>query len=177
MESAAGPLCAAANTLKDSANGSLSWAPRPPCTFGEKHLRSGDRRHGSESRVTELIQPLSDVAPMRQVPAQPRSPARPPSFTELVYAHHDWWRVRQAGTPDPAVAAEYDFVRAAFEAAHGRIVRAYWCSHVESAVALTEKKRFRGLLAPTYGFHRESDWATKNDPDVTSELHRCDTLA
>ena len=127
--------------------------------------------------MTELIQPLSDVAPMRQVPAQPRSPARPPSFTELVYAHHDWWRVRQAGTPDPAVAAEYDLVRAAFEAAHGRIVRAYWCSHVESAVALTEKKRFRGLLAPTYGFHRESDWATKNDPDVTSELHRCDTLA
>ena len=127
--------------------------------------------------MTELIQPLSDVAPMRQVPAQSRTPAHPASFTELVYAHHDWWRGRQAGAPDPAAAEAYGSVRAAFEEHQGQIVRAYWCSHIESAVALTEKKRFRGLLAPAYGFHRESDWATKNAPDVASELHRCDELA
>src|SRR5437763_2548031 len=125
--------------------------------------------------MTELIQPLSDVAPMRQVPAQSRTPARTPSFSELVYAHHDWWRGRQAGRPDPAVAAEYDGVATAFQAGHGEIVRAYWCSHVQSAVALTEKKR--GVRAPVYGFHRESDWATKNAPDVAAELHRCDELA
>ncbi|HEU5476689.1 MAG TPA: hypothetical protein VFU64_02540 [Gaiellaceae bacterium] len=127
--------------------------------------------------MTELIQPLSDVAPMRQVPAQSRTSAHPPSFTELVYAHHDWWRARQAGAPDPALAAAYGEIRAAFEAHHGHIIRAYWCSHIESAVALTERKRLRGLLTPTFGFHRESDWATKNAPDVASELHRCDELA
>jgi hypothetical protein len=125
--------------------------------------------------MTELIQPLSD-APLRQVPAQPRTPARTPSFSELVYAHHDWWRARQAGTVDPRAVAEYDSVVTAFQEDHGQIVRAFWCSHIESAVALTEKKR-RGLRPPVYGFHRESDWATKNTPDVASELHRCDELA
>ncbi len=127
--------------------------------------------------MTELIQPLSDVGPVRHVPAQPRTSAHPPSFSELVYAHYDWWRSHQAGRPDPAAAAAYDSVRSAFQASHGEIVRAYWCSHVESAVALTEKKRLRGLRAPSFGFHRETSWATKNAQDVSSELHRCDELA
>jgi hypothetical protein len=129
--------------------------------------------------VTELTQPLSDVSPVRQVQAKPRgTEAHPPTFAELVYAHFEWWKAREAGTDDPAAAAAYDSVLAAFEAQHGHIVRAYWCSHVESAVALTEKKaRLRGLLSPVYSFHRESDWATKNAPDVASELHRCDALA
>ena len=127
--------------------------------------------------MTELIQPLSDVGPVRHVPAQSRSSAHPPSFTELVYAHHDWWRARQAGTLDPSAAAEYDRALTDFQAVHGEIVRAYWCFHVESAVALTEtKRRFPGR-PPAYGFHRESDWATKNTPDVAAELHRCDELA
>jgi hypothetical protein len=128
--------------------------------------------------VTELIQPLSDVSPVRQVEAQSRgSAAHPPGFTELVYAHHDWWRARENGTLDAAGAASYDSVVTAFQAAHGQIVRAYWCSHIESAVALTERKRLGGLLTPAFGFHRESDWATKNAPDVAAELHRCDELA
>jgi hypothetical protein len=127
--------------------------------------------------VTELTQPLSDVSPVRQVQAQSRgTEARhPPTFTELVYAHYDWWKARQAGTVDPTAEAAYDSVLAAFEARHGRLVRAYWCAEVESAVALTEKKGRLG--GPTYGFHRESDWATKNAPEVAEELHRCDALA
>ncbi len=127
--------------------------------------------------MTELIQPLSDVGPVRHVPAQSRTSARPPSFSELVYAHYDWWRSRQAGAPDLSAAAAYDSVRTAFQASHGEIVRAYWSSHVESAVALTERKRLGGLLAPSFSFHRETDWATKNAPDVAAELHRCDELA
>jgi len=127
--------------------------------------------------MTELIQQLSDVGPVRHVPAQPRIPAHPAGFSELVYAHYDWWRARQAGTLDPATAAAYDSARAAFQARHGEIIRAYWCSHVESAVALTERKRLRGLRPPAFGFHRETDWATKNAPDVAAELHRCDELA
>jgi len=127
--------------------------------------------------VTELIQPLSDVGSVRHVPTQSRVSAHPAGFSELVYAHHDWWRSRQAGTPDPAAAAAYDSLRAAFQARHGEIIRAYWCSHVESAVALTERKRLGGLRPPSFGFHRETDWATKNAPDVATELHRCDELA
>src|SRR3954465_12537029 len=127
--------------------------------------------------MSELIQPLSDVGPVGHVPAQPRISAHPAGFSELVYAHYDWWRSRQAGTPDPAAAAAYDSARAAFPARHGEIIRAYWCSHVESAVALTERKRLGGLRPPSFGFHRETDWATKNAPDVAAELHRCDELA
>jgi hypothetical protein len=127
--------------------------------------------------VAERIQQLSDVGPVRHVPAQPRNSERVPSFSELVHAHHAWWRSRQGVAPDQAVAAGYDSLHAAFEAKHGEIVRAYWCSDIPSAVALTEKKRLRGRVASTFGFHRESDWATKNAPDVAAELHRCDALA
>ena len=128
--------------------------------------------------MTELIEPMSDVSSVRQVEAQFRAnAARPPTFTEVVYAHHGWWRSRQAGTPDPAAEAAYDAVLAAFEARSGQIVRAYWCSEIESAVALTERRRLGGLRSPVFGFHRESDWATKSAPEVAAELHRCDELA
>ena len=126
--------------------------------------------------MTELIEPMSDVSPVRQVEAQSRGEAaRPPTFTEVVYAHHGWWRSRQAGTPDTAAEAAYDSVLAAFEANSGQIVRAYWCSEIESAVALTE--RTRRLRSPVFGFYRESDWATQSAPEVAAELHRCDELA
>jgi hypothetical protein len=128
--------------------------------------------------VTELIEPMSDVSPVRQVEAQSRgNAAHPPTFTELVYAHHDWWRARQAGKPDAAADAAYDSILSAFQAEHGQIVHVYWCSEIESAVALTERKRLGGLRSPVFGFHRESDWATQSAPEVASELHRCDELA
>ncbi|HEY2742014.1 MAG TPA: hypothetical protein VGI69_07540 [Gaiellaceae bacterium] len=127
--------------------------------------------------MTELIQPLGDVGPVRHVPAQSRDSAHPAGFSELVYAHYDWWRSRESGKPDSAAAAAYDSVRTAFQARHGEIIRAYWCTHVESAVALTERKRLGGLRPPSFGFHRETDWATKNAPEVATELHRCDELA
>ena len=67
--------------------------------------------------MAERIQPLSDVGPVRHVPAQSRTPARTPSFSELVHAHHAWWRGRQGGAaPDQAAEAAYDSMHAAFEA-------------------------------------------------------------
>jgi hypothetical protein len=111
------------------------------------------------------------------VVAQPSSDSHAVSFSELVYTHFDWWRSRQDGGADPGAARAYDKTRAAFEQRHGEIVSSYWCSHVESAVALTEKKRLRGMISPAWGFHRESDWATQSSPDVAAELHRCDELA
>ena len=126
--------------------------------------------------MSELLEPLSDVSSVRPEEAQSRgNRAQAPSFTELVYAHHAWWKSRQDGTPDPAADAAYDSVLTAFQARHGQIVHAYWCSNIESAVVLTERKRFG--RSPVFAFHRESDWATKNAPDVASELHRCDALA
>ncbi len=98
------------------------------------------------------------------------------SFSELVSMHFGWWSAR--GTSDePSSRHRYDAARRSFERRHGEIVSAYWCSHVESAVALTERRRGRGWLAPSFGFHRESDWATKEAPAVAAELHRCDELA
>jgi hypothetical protein len=128
--------------------------------------------------VTEMRQPLA-AAPTETVSVvgQPSTDEHAVSFSELVYSHFDWWREREAGTGDRAATRTYDAARAAFERRHGEIVNAYWCSHVESAVALTEKKRLRGWVSPSWGFHRESDWATQNAPVVAAELHRCDELA
>src|SRR5437016_14393427 len=114
--------------------------------------------------MTELIQPLSDVGPVRHVPAQSRASAHPSGFSELVYSHYDWWRSREAGSADPAAAAAYDSARAAFQARHGEIIRAYWCSPVESAAALTDRKRFGGALAPSLGVHRRTGRAATHAP-------------
>jgi hypothetical protein len=119
------------------------------------------------------------AAPAEQISvvSEPDTGAHAVSFSELVYAHFNWWRNRDDPTADQALGARYDAARHAFERRHGEIVSAYWCSNVESAVALTEKKRLRGWVSPTWGFHRESDWATQSSPGVAAALHRCDELA
>jgi hypothetical protein len=128
--------------------------------------------------MSQLAQPLSSTpAESVTVVEQPDSDPHAVSFSELVYAHFAWWRNREAGTPDVKVTSDYDACRVAFEARHGEIVRAYWCANVESAVVLTEKKRLGGHRAPSFGFHRETDWATQGSPEIAAELHRCDELA
>jgi hypothetical protein len=97
------------------------------------------------------------------------------SFSELVYAHSDW-RGGSTDTRPGASEEQYRRTLERFESAHGGVVHAYWCSHIESAVALTEKPR-RFPLRPRLGFHRESDWATKRLPEIAAELHRLDELA
>lgn len=128
--------------------------------------------------MTELAQPLA-AAPVETVTvsSETTTDAHAVSFSELVYAHFSWWSNREAAVPDETLAQRYDRARHAFELRHGEIVAAYWCSNVESAVALTEKRRARGWVGPTWGFHRESDWATQSSPEVAAELHRCDELA
>jgi hypothetical protein len=128
--------------------------------------------------VNELRQPLA-AAPTETVSVvgQPVSNGHAVTFSEVVSAHFHWWRDLHGESADRTTAQAYDAARVAFEHRHGEIVSAYWCSHVESAVALTEKKRLRGWLGPTWGFHRESDWATQSSPGVAAELHRCDELA
>jgi hypothetical protein len=128
--------------------------------------------------VSQVAQPLAtSPAETVTVVAQPETDVHAVSFSELVYAHFAWWKSRQNDAADGAASRAYDVCRAAFEARNGEIVRAYWCSNVASAVALTEKKRFSGHRAPVWGFHRETDAATQSAPGIAGALHRCDELA
>ena len=132
--------------------------------------------------MTELATPLSAApaaAPTEEVSVEtePSTDSHAVSFSEVVFAHFSWWQNRTAAVVDPSLSTRYDTARRAFEKRHGEIISAYWCSHVESAVALTEKKGHRRWLTPTWGFHRESDWATQSAPEVAAALHRCDELA
>lgn len=118
--------------------------------------------------MTELVQPL--VAPAEAATAARHAP----TFTELVYAHYAWWRsLTSSGEADD----RYAEMRARFEHHHGVLLHAFWCSHVESAVALTQLPRPHWWSRRRLGFHRESDWATKNHPEIAALLHRCDDLA
>jgi len=129
--------------------------------------------------VTELTQPLAATgarAPST-TPESPTAAAHTVSFSELVYAHLDWWRQRQDHGLVAPTSTGYDEALRAFQQRHGQIIGCYWCTQIESGVALTERRRLGGWLHPVYSFHRESDWATHNAPDVAAELHRCDELA
>ena len=99
------------------------------------------------------------------------------SFSELVQTHF----IRESALKDGEVytgSAEHRYreFEKAFQHQHGRIINAYWCSSQPSAVALTEahgKKR----SPPAMTFHRVSDWATKDEPEIADALHECDELA
>ena len=122
--------------------------------------------------MTELIQPLAaERRDTRDVVVDHH-----PSFSELVYAHYSWWQSLRAGKPDAELARAYHDLSQRFEDRHGRVIHAFWCSNVESAVALTEHRR-HFWQRRKFVFHRESDWATKDRPEVASELHHCDALA
>jgi hypothetical protein len=128
--------------------------------------------------VSQLTQPIA-AAPTEAAlkPVQSATAGHAPTFAELVYAHFDWWRACRKDGADAATTAAYHHTLAAFERRHGEIVGAYWCSRVESAVALTHRKRKLPWVRAVSTFHRESDWATQNAPDIARELHRCDQLA
>jgi hypothetical protein len=129
--------------------------------------------------LTELTHPLTaqPQAGAAQEKKKHAPAARTPTFAELVYAHFDWWKQRQDPSVNGKAAASFHDALHRYERKHGEVVHAYWCSHVESAAALTEKPRGISWATPVTEFHRESDWATQNAPDIARELHRCDELA
>jgi len=128
--------------------------------------------------LTELTQPLAaaPTEPITDVTTDVVE-SHALSFSELVYTHHAWWREQQRNGTRTEAKSAYDAAVAEFERRHGEIGSAYWCSNVESGVALTHKKRSLPWTTPSCTFHRESDWATQNSPDIACELHRCDELA
>jgi hypothetical protein len=116
---------------------------------------------------------MADIAhPVAAADRAEPQPSRPVTFPELVYAHFEWRR----GTT--GAEKRYRATLGAFEDQNGPIVNSYWCSEVESAVALTAKPRrfLAWLLSPRFVFHAVTDWATKGEADIAAELHRCDEL-
>jgi len=109
---------------------------------------------------------------MTEVSAPRTASAAKPSlsFEELVVAHWHWQR-----SDDLADEPAYRAKLAAFEDEFGEIIDSYWCASVPSAVALTEKPH-RPISQDAFGFHRVSDWATKDEPAIAELLHKCDAL-
>jgi hypothetical protein len=103
------------------------------------------------------------------------------SFPELAHLHYRWRKALESSLPDlDRRAAVYRDARAGFEAEHGTIIDEYWCWHVPSAAALVERPRpplVSWFLCPRIAFHRASDWATKDSPEIAQQVHRCDEIA
>jgi len=115
------------------------------------------------------------------------------TFSDLVRAHRAWEQElyeheRPNRQPDKAIerqpdkAIEREFRRRwrQFEARYGRIDDAYWSVRDASAVALTiREKNLRWRPDPELipRFHRATDWATRDEPDIAAALDECETLA
>ena len=99
-------------------------------------------------------------------------------FADLVHAHYEWRKAIEDRLPADELKADYARHLVQFQAKYGEIVDAYWCIHERSAVALTEKRQRRLLwLKPRIQFHRVTDWATREKPEIAAGLHKCDELA
>lgn len=124
--------------------------------------------------------------------ARPLSTPDPPArerrvtFPDLVRIHFRWRLAERpgSGATDAERAQlnrDYHDALTVFEDEHGPMLNAYWCADVESAVALTAGKPsnrwLRRALSVAPRFHRVSDWATKDEPDIARALHHCDEMA
>jgi sulfite exporter TauE/SafE len=108
-----------------------------------------------------------------------RRPERSVSFAELVWVHY--LRQKELGErlhePYEGPAEErYRAFEERFEAKHGPIASAYWCTTEASAVALTIKHR-PWILPDAVRLHWATDWSTKDNPKLMKILYRCESLA
>jgi hypothetical protein len=123
----------------------------------------------------------------------PRDDAEPEddgiSFSDLVRAHWAWENglyerehANERRRPGPRKSIESVFRGSwsKFERRYGQIVDSYWSVRDASAVALTIRhKRVRGWRDPELipRFHRATDWATRDEPEIAEALDECETLA
>ena len=123
----------------------------------------------------------------------PSSPTRPESesgsgpvtFSDLVRSHRVWEleldKVERRKLESCEESEQLFRLRwRQFEARYGRIDSAYWSVRDASAVALTlERRPLRWV--PDHEtiprFHRATDWATRDEPDIAAALDDCETLA
>jgi len=107
------------------------------------------------------------------------------TFSDLVRAHRAWEqelyaRERDNSAPDKAVEREFLRRWRQFEDRYGRIDDAFWSVRDASAVALTireKPRRWRRDPELVPRFHRATDWATRDEPDIAGALDACETLA
>jgi hypothetical protein len=101
------------------------------------------------------------------------------AFPELVWLH--FLRQKELDNPHhrpysgPAEKRYREF-EACFEAEHGKIVSAYWCSQEASAIALTIKRRPL-LLADVVRLHWATNWTTRDRPKLMALLYECEALS
>ncbi|MBM2821906.1 MAG: hypothetical protein HW413_652 [Thermoleophilia bacterium] len=130
----------------------------------------------------------------RWFPAHPSmgEPVEPEiaTFPDLVRAHRAWEQElyehelheheRPNRQPDKAIEREFRRRWRQFEARFGRIDDAYWSVRDASAVALTiRQKHSRWRPDPELipRFHRATDWATRDEPEIAEGLDDCEMLA
>ena len=115
------------------------------------------------------------------------------TFADLVLAHHlRQWRLYNAAQSDASGAAlglaevadrAYKERLARFQAEHGTLARAYWCTYQISAVAIAEERvrlpwwRGPGRTEIRRRLYAETDWATRDSPELAHQLHMIDNLA
>lgn len=107
------------------------------------------------------------------------------TFPDLVRAHRAWEQElyeheRHNRQPDKAIEREFRRRWRQFEARYGQIDDAYWSVRDASAVALTiRQKHSRWRPDPEFipRFHRATDWATRDEPEIAEALDDCETLA
>ena len=107
------------------------------------------------------------------------------TFSDLVRAHRAWEQElyeheRHNRQPDKAIEREFRRKWRQFEGRYGRIDDAYWSVRDASAVAFTiRQKHSRWRPDPELipRFHRTTDWATRDEPDIAAALDECETLA
>ena len=100
------------------------------------------------------------------------------SFPELVWIHHLRQKDLESSRRPYTGAAEerYRDFEARFEAQHGKIVAAYWCTNEASGIVLTIKRRPL-LLADSVRLHWATDWSTRDKPKLMTLLYECESLA
>ena len=108
------------------------------------------------------------------------------TFPDLVRAHRAWelelyGGARENREPDRTLEQELRRKWAMFEDKYGKIKNAYWSVRDASAVAFSVKKRRRTVRFWDHEhiprFHRVTDWATRDEPQVAAALDDCESLA
>jgi hypothetical protein len=109
------------------------------------------------------------------------------TFSDLVRAHRGWEQAlyehehhpRRQG-PGSTLEEGFRDRRRKFERRNGQILDAYWSVRDASAVALTIRRkpsRWRPDAELIPRFHRATDWATRDEPEIAEALDDCETLA
>lgn len=165
----------AANEAAKSARHAAKEAARV-----EKVARS--LQNGGRRRRWRVLERLSRDSSMVQSVERESEPV---TFSDLVRAHRVWEREldrveRQKLESSQKSEQVLRLKWRQFEERYGRIESVYWSVRDASAIALTLKQRslrMRPDQETVPRFHRATDWATRDQPDIAAALDECETLA